>query len=235
MRIRLFASFQLFTGRFHEPGRGPRSSSITNDESRRRAADPEVPRLRTWVSIMVVVTSLWPSSSWIVRMSWPRSSRWVVNEWRNRILPGQGIGHQDAAPPCGQLWGKSVMRSFPPLPSRTVSPSRADRSSRCGAPTDVYASPPGTAGSALAAGCRASRLCWGAPWLCFSPLVSEFCSKFLRQGHQGPGRRPMQHPQPRLDSDCRLSLAAGCPDLFSPSPCERLRRHSRPHDRASRC
>ena len=101
---------------------------------------------------MVVVASLWPRSSWIVRMSWPRSSRWVANEWRNRILPGQGIGHQDAAPPCGQLWGKSVMRPFAPLPSRTVSPSRPDRSSRCGAPADVSAIPPGTAGSGLAAG-----------------------------------------------------------------------------------
>jgi hypothetical protein len=31
---------------------------------------------------MVVLTSLCPSSSWIVRMSWPRSSRCVANEWR---------------------------------------------------------------------------------------------------------------------------------------------------------
>jgi len=190
MRIRLFASFQLFIGRFHEPGRGPRSSSITNDDSRRRAADPEVPRLRTWVSIMVVVTSLWPSSSWIVRMSWPRSSRWVANEWRNRILPGQGIGHQDAGPPSGQLWGKSVMRSFAPLPSRTVSPSRADRSSRCGAPPDVSASPPGTAGSGPAAGCRASRLCWGARWLCFQVLVSEVCSTIPASGAPRAGPSP---------------------------------------------
>ena len=31
---------------------------------------------------MVVLPSLWPSSSWMVRMSWPRSSRCVSNEWR---------------------------------------------------------------------------------------------------------------------------------------------------------
>ena len=161
MRIRLFASFQLFIGRFHEPGRGPRSSSITNDDSRRRAADPEVPRLRTWVSIMVVVTSLWPSSSWIVRMSWPRSSRWVANEWRNRILPGQGIGHQDAA----LLGGSMIPASGPP---------------RAGPSPDAAS---------------AATLRFRLP------------------------------PTP----------AAGCPDHFSPSPCERRRRHSRPHHRASRC
>ena len=32
--------------------------------------------------ILVVLTSLWPISSWMVRMSRPRSSRCVANEWR---------------------------------------------------------------------------------------------------------------------------------------------------------
>lgn len=35
-------------------------------------------RFSTWVQIIVVRTSLWPSNSWMVRMSAPRSSRWVA-------------------------------------------------------------------------------------------------------------------------------------------------------------
>lgn len=45
-----------------------------------RAPDAAGPRLTTCVQIIVVRGSLWPRSSWIVRMSYPSSSRWLA--WR---------------------------------------------------------------------------------------------------------------------------------------------------------
>lgn len=38
---------------------------------------------RTWVEIIVVLTSWCPRSSWAMRMSWPSASRCMPNEWRS--------------------------------------------------------------------------------------------------------------------------------------------------------
>ena len=82
--------------------RPPRTASIG-------LRTPKPPRLSTCVEIIVVLTSWWPSSSWIMRMSYPSSA----NAWRS----------------CASAQGNSLA-STAPLPARpparpAEAPSRA--------------------------------------------------------------------------------------------------------------
>jgi hypothetical protein len=55
----------------------------TNHKSSRGLTTPCTPCFNTWVYIMVVSKSLWPSKAWMVRISVPRCSKCLVKLYRN--------------------------------------------------------------------------------------------------------------------------------------------------------
>jgi hypothetical protein len=74
----------------------------------KRLRTPRLPRLRTYVWIMVVRTSLWPSNSWIVRMSYPDSGRDVAKLRRSvwqLAVPG---GHRTVSVSRNRMTGRSA-------------------------------------------------------------------------------------------------------------------------------
>ena len=74
------ASQRVHGLRHHTAHCPPETRSAERVTSSRSAGlmTPRPPRWRTWVYIMVVLTSLCPSHSCTVRMSYPASRRWVV-------------------------------------------------------------------------------------------------------------------------------------------------------------